>query len=322
MATPTHLVLPSTDNPVASSSSVHLFPFYTPFNGRTEISTYFLTRPTPDTRESALPDATLLTSAFRGRQLVGQPLRVPEGYEGVVLSVPEKKRPVQAETADELKREDEDVPMRDEPRELEDTGRRTSPRKRKVTARFGAGVAPPPPKKAAKKFRIDSDEDDSEPEDTPPASASTNPALTAIPTPLSPQPTMTATSTLVSSTSSTPLPTDMSAPASPPLTIIQDTRSRSPSPTPLSPNSQPAPILAPTTQEPVIEVEDASLLLPPPPTARELTVLSTFGEQGVTLWSADDPVDEGRDEYYRCLGKGGWVELAEALHQEESEDEA
>lgn len=62
------------------------------------------------------------------------------------------------------------------------------------------------------------------------------------------------------------------------------------------------------------------MLLPPPPPARELKIVSTFGNEGIVLWSADDPVDEGRDEYFRCLGKGGWMELAELLHQEEAED--
>ena len=306
MSKPTHLVLPTADSTLPPAPTVHLLPFHTPFSGPSTISTYFLTRPIPDTRESALPDATLLSSAFRGRQLIGQPLRVPEGYEGVVLSVPEKTKPVKQDRA-ELTGELEDHRMNDG--QAAEGGRRVSPRKRKVTERFGAGAGPSKrPVRVVKKFRIDSDdEEDSDEEETPP-SASTS---SAIPSHLSPRPTITETS-LVSSNDSTPLPTDNSAPASPPLPIVQDTRSRSPSPTPLSPVPQPDP-------EPT---EDTSMLLPPPPPARELRIVSTFGEQGITLWSADDPVDEGRDEYFRCLGKGGWMELAGVLHQEESEDEA
>lgn len=65
---------------------------------------------------------------------------------------------------------------------------------------------------------------------------------------------------------------------------------------------------------------ESSAYLPLLPTvpAREITVRSTF--DALMLWSPDDLVDPGRDEYCRAFQKGGWVELAERLAESEEED--
>lgn len=310
MSTPTHLVLSSNRSSLPVTKP-QLLPFHTPYSGPAPVSTFFLPRSMPDSREDAPSGSTLLLGAFRGRQLVGQKLNLPTGYEGIVLSVPEKKQPVkqeQREGTDEVnmdKEQDEQDLAR-----AEEDGRRISPRKRKVVERFKG----PPIKKVAegkvtKKFRIDSDSDeDSSSDNLPPPVASFSAApTTAVPTSLGAL--LTPTETTISSSTSTPLPTALSPPPAD-VELVNDRPSRSPSPIPLSHSEANA--------EQAEKEEDPSMFHPPP-AARELKIVSTFGQEGIVLWSPDDPVDKGRDEYFRCLGKGGWMELAEALHQEEEE---
>jgi hypothetical protein len=133
-----------------------------------------------------------------------------------------------------------------------------------------------------------------------------------LPTPLpstttsSTDPTVTASalpSALLSSSSTALLPP--SSPYSPPPQII----SHSPSPSPQQQQQQPQPT-SPSSQS-----HPHASSVPP----RTISVKSTFSS--LMLWSPDDPVDEGRDEYCRATGRGGWIELAEVLAESESEGE-
>ncbi|CED85565.1 Ribonuclease H2, subunit C [Phaffia rhodozyma] len=61
--------------------------------------------------------------------------------------------------------------------------------------------------------------------------------------------------------------------------------------------------------------DDAELYTPPGPPPRELVPTHTFKQ--ITIWTADDPVDRARDEFFRCFDVGGWIDLAKAIHAED-----
>lgn len=344
-----------------ASQPPSLLPFHLGYSGPAPVSTYFLPRPAP-VDPHAPRSEPLLLSTFRGRQVVGQSLKVPEGYTGVVLGVPPPPAasalssrtgasfdPAALFTTPDVEPE---APA-DEATDGRTSSLRRSPRKRVTTA--SAGARPPPAKKArvvaAKKFQLDSDsesegegdttasaapvvkgedEDEQDAEATPSlVSALTTPSLSSA-SALTPvgsvadeeaaaaavvvmtaelEPAADGGQEALEIVEAVTLPVEVEAAAE---AVAAPPKERSPTPV--------------VEDEPMEAVADepytSDQLLPTSASAgapvRLLTPLSTF--ETIALWTADDPVDKGRDELYRCLGQGGWLEMSHVLHGEDEDE--
>jgi hypothetical protein len=358
----TCLQIPSAPLPAAPQPP-SLLPFHIAYSGPAPVSTYFLPRPAP-VDPHAPSTEPLLLSTFRGRQVVGQHLRVPDGYSGVILSVPPPppsssvaSRSGDHRTASTLL---DPASLFNTPDVAPETaaeagdairaGLRRSPRKRMASA---AAVARPPPAKrarvAAKKFQLDSDSesDDERPAAVPAAlgkEGEGTPSLVSVATALT-------TPSLSAGSVVTPLGS-VAGEDEAVVAVAADTESADlvqeelevAETVPLA--GEPAaeavlqlgaviePVASPPPRAqdeaeaftPADEPYTADQLLPcasaavaASDAARLITPLSSFDT--IALWTADDPVDPGRDELYRCLGKGGWLEMSRLIHEEEHEED-
>jgi hypothetical protein len=284
-------------------------------------------------------------STFRGRAIVGQTLVVPTGYQGIVLEVPPPppKRAASSSTEFEDSCEDmediQDAPSQPSVAAVVASGIRRSPRKRNQASTSTL----PPPKKArvaARKFALD--DSDSEDDDEETKGGAGTPALS-----------LTGTTSLSTAPSTADLATPKDEVPSFELNgetlVVEDEEGAMEGQEDASPEvkepvvtaietvevvvapAQVDPHLASTVVEAVSPSEvgptttsqahDASQLLDSSssdPPARLLKPLSTF--EVITLWTADDPVDKHRDEYFRCLGVGGWLDMSAVIHRDEDED--
>lgn len=343
MSTPTVLAAPTEALPVGPTPS--LLPFHLAHSGPAPISTYFITRLAPSDPH-ALTQEDLLLSTFRGRGIVGQTLVVPTGYQGIVLEVPPPppKRAASSSTEFEDSYEGmediQDVPSQPPVAAVVASGVRRSPRKR---SQASTSTLPPPKKArvAARKFALDDSDSEDDEEDT--KGGAGTPALS-----------LTGTTSLSTAPSTADLATPKDEVPSFELNgetlVVEDEEGamegqEDPSPEEKEPvvsaietvevvvvaPAQVDPHLASTVVEAVspseagpttnLQAHNSSQLLDSSdPPARLLKPLSTF--ETITLWTADDPVDKHRDEYFRCLGVGGWLDMSAVIHQEdEDEDE-
>lgn len=355
MSTATLLAFPPSSTPLPPSEQPHLLPFNIAHTGPAPVSTYFLPRPADGRPPSPSPSsshteggsAPLQLAAFRGRQVVGQPLVLPEGYAGLLIDIPAPPSSSlsstslsNAATAAALDASSVLGPRRsahllptptpslsssstgegfDEAEDMEAESSstatrvtRASPRrKRAPPARYGgggggAGGATAAKRRnvvAANKFRVDSDSEEEEAK-----------AMAALPDALAEE----ETKKKKKEEAELEQQAMTAAPALPPHTPIASASELtndvpSSTTTPISP-SPPSPPCSPA------DADATPALLPPGPPlpTRTLHARSTF--TNITLWTPDDPVDAARDEFFRALGKGGWVELAGELHREEEEE--
>ncbi|MBW0534421.1 hypothetical protein O181_074136 [Austropuccinia psidii MF-1] len=68
--------------------TLHLMPFSIDYDGPAQISTYFLPRPLAPEPTPGGENQSCFEASFRGRYLHGTQLKVPQGYTGIVLSLP------------------------------------------------------------------------------------------------------------------------------------------------------------------------------------------------------------------------------------------
>lgn len=326
-----------------------LLPFHIAFSGPAPVSTYFLPRPAPV--DPHAPSAEpLLLSTFRGRQVVGQSLRVPEGYAGVVLRIP--PLPVASSSSPHSRRQTSDPAQLfntpdfapDTAADLADASRaglRRSPRKRIIATTAVARL--PPAKKArvaAKKFQLDSDSEseDEEPvvaaaalENTPSlvsvATSLTNPSLStdSVVTPVGSvvgeEVTNAADADLTQGTLEVTETIVVGASAVEAKDLVIELPAATEASSQAGATEDDVPIEATTADEPYTVdqlLPSASSATDNSAVTRLITPLSTF--ETIALWTADDAVDPGRDEFYRCLGKGGWLDMSRVIHEEEDDD--
>lgn len=341
MSTLTVLAAPTEALHVGPTPS--LLPFHLAHSGPAPISTYFITRLAPSDPH-ALTQEDLLLSTFRGRGIVGQTLVIPAGYQGIVLEVPPPPPKRAASSSTEFEDSYEDMEgIQDAPSQLPvaavvASGVRRSPRKR---TQASTSTLPPPKKArvAARKFALDDSDSEDDGEETKggagtPAlsltgttSLSTAPSTADLATPTDEVPSfeLNGETLVVEDEEGAMEGQEEQSPEvkEPVVSAIETVEVVVVAPAQVDPPLASTVVDAPSEVGPttISQAHNASQLLDSSsdPPARLLKPLSTF--ETITLWTADDPVDKHRDEYFRCLGVGGWLDMSAVIHQEEEDED-